>query len=724
MKVPAWVFIASCSLIHLPTLAQSNETDTSYTNLETVEVLGLNLRDQAPFALSNLYKKDIEKLNLGKELPYLFQDMPSIIVSSDAGAGVGYADMRIRGTDNQRINFTINGIPVNDAESQGSFFVNFPDLISSASSVQVQRGVGSSTNGAGAFGGSVHINNLLQSEKASAQITNSIGSFNTRRHTIKAGTGLLGNGFQFDIRLSKINSDGYIERAYSDLAALQFISSWTSKDDRTQVQFNLFTGKQRTGQAWNGVSEEMLTTNRRYNELGIKEDGSYYDDQSDNYQQDYYQLFLNHQFNAHWKSKIALFLTRGRGFYNEYRIGEDFPTYGITPTDSSWQEISLTRQLWLDNHYYGSVFNLQYDKDNTRIDLGAMYAQYDGKHYGIVTWADKGFPADHRWYNNPAFKTDINVYAKWEQNIDKHWSTFLDVQLRHVSYQLNGYRKNPNVYHDVQYTFFNPKAGISYTQQRHRWYASVALANKEPNRDDFEAAAGQVPSHETLTDWELGYQYQDPQFQLGANLYYMQYKNQLINTGKINDVGAYTRVNVPDSYRRGIEVQAKYKALPWLDINGHLTLSENRIKQFDEFIDDYDLGGQQVISHSNSHIALSPGTIAGLSFTFHPLANTNHKDDLYIKWSNQHIGRQYLDNTSNIDRSIEAYTLSNLQIGYVLPWKKIPKSTLTVSVNNLFNTMYSNKGYTFSYYYHTLQTYNYYFPQAGRHYGVQLQIDL
>ncbi|MBX9448565.1 MAG: TonB-dependent receptor plug domain-containing protein [Taibaiella sp.] len=365
MKLRFLIAPVLCATLSTGALAQDPAPDSLKQNtlLEGVEIVVIRAGDHTPFTFTNLYKKDIQKLNDGKSIPYILDQMPSVVTNSDDGIGIGYADMRIRGTDNQRINFTINGIPVNDAESQGTFFVNFPDLISSASSVQVQRGVGASTNGAGAFGASVNISNIDQSEDAGAEVINTYGSYNTWRHTIKAGTGNIGGGFNFDVRLSKISSDGYIDRGFSDLKSLQFLAGWTSADRRTSLKFNLFTGKERTGQTWNGVVQDSLETNRRYNELGLKEDGTYYDDQTDNYQQDYYQLFFNHKFTEKWSGNAALFLTRGRGYYNEYRMGEAYSDYGLPDYQADTtvlSETSLIRQLWLDNYFYGIVMGARY----------------------------------------------------------------------------------------------------------------------------------------------------------------------------------------------------------------------------------------------------------------------------------------------------------------------------------------------------------------------------
>lgn len=723
-------------LVSLSAGAQESDTTTTLIRsqeLIPVEVHAIRVNDKSPYAVSNLNEKDIRQQNLGQDIPYLLNQTPSVVISSNAGAGIGYTSMRIRGTDASRINFTINGIPVNDAESQSAIFVDFPDLLSSTQSIQVQRGVGSSTNGAGAFGASVNLSNMQQDKKAFAEVNNSFGSFNTWKHTVRAGSGLLKGGFQFDVRASKISSDGYIERSSSDLKSLQFIAGWTSADENTSLRFNIFTGTEKTGQAWNGVPQDSLATNRTFNGLGLKADGTYYDDQTDNYQQDYYQLFFDHKFNDSWSAHAGLFLTRGKGFYNEYRLAEDFADYGLpaftTEAGDTFSTTNLTRRLWLDNHYYGAVYSLAYQKDKTQLILGGAYTRYDGKHYGYVTWADYGITDNYRWYNLTAFKTDFNIYAKWQQQIGAHFYFFGDLQYRQVHYTINGFRKNPDLMPRADYNFLNPKAGLSYitthaNQAESKAYLSLAVANKEPNRDDFEAAPTTLPLHETLYDAELGYQYRSSKWEAGANLYYMHYKNQLILTGKINDVGTYTRTNTPTSYRAGIEFAAAARPLTWLQIQANATLSRNKIIDFTEFIDDYDSGEQLTHTYQETDIAFAPGLIAGGTFTLEPLQRILCEQQLYIDIMGKYIGTQYLDNTANKARSIDPYGLCDLRFRFTFHTPLVKDLGISLALNNVLNKMYVADGYTFSYKYDgTVATENYYFPQAGFNFllGVNLR---
>jgi len=711
------------------TTAASAQTETIDTlrsqqrTLQPVEVRALRVGSNTPFVATTITARDIAKENLGQDLPFLLQYTPSAVVSSDAGAGVGYTSLRVRGTDGVRINVTLNGVPVNDAESQGTFFVNFPDLASSTGSIQLQRGVGTSTNGVGAFGATMSINNMQQSTEATAEVINSVGSFNTHKHTIKAGTGLLKNGLQFDVRLSKINSDGYIARSASDLRALQFIAGWKASEN-TSLRFMMMTGSEKTGQAWNGVPQDSLATNRTFNSLGLKADGSYYDNQTDNYQQDYYQLFADHKFSKYLTAHIGLFLTKGRGYYQEYRMGEAYSDYGlnnfIVGTDTT-TTTDLIRQLWLDNYYYGTVFSLLYEKNKTQLTFGGGYTQYTGDHYGFVKWAQNNIPNDYRWYLLDSKKDDINVYVKAQQTVGKNLILFGDLQMRSVAYDMNGFRKNPTLHPIADFNFVNPKVGLTYLlrntgKQRQKLYASFAIANKEPNRDDFEASPISQPKAERLHDVEAGYEINRKKWSANANLYYMIYRDQLVATGQINDVGAYTRTNVANSYRRGIELQAAYVPAPWVRLNANATFSENKISNFKEYVDNYDdpTGAQLVNNLGTTDIAFSPNTIAAAGATFTPFQHLSHDQVIEFGIMGKHVGRQYLDNTGNQGRSIADYTLCDVRLRYAIATKPFKELAATLALNNIFNRRYESNGYTFSYQYGgVLTTENFYFPQAG-----------
>lgn len=726
-----------CATISLSLAAQAQQSDTaasfSQQELIPVEIKAVRVNDKSPYAVSNLNEKDIKSQNLGQDIPYILNQTPSVVITSDAGAGVGYTGMRIRGTDASRINFTINGIPVNDAESQSAIFVDFPDLLSSTNSIQVQRGVGSSTNGAGAFGASVNLSNLSLEKEAYAEVNNSFGSYNTWKNTVRAGTGLMKGGFQFDVRASRIVSDGYIDRASSDMKALQFTAGWTSKNENTSLRFNLFTGKEKTGQAWNGVPQDSLKRNRTFNGLGLKADGTYYNDQTDNYQQDYYQLFFDQKISQYWEAHVGLFLTRGKGFYNEYKLGESFTDYGlpnfITPKGDTFTTTNLTRQLWLDNYYYGGIYSFVYQKNKTQWIIGGGYNRYDAKHYGYITWADYGVEDNYKWYNLTALKTDFSIYSKLQQQLGTNWYAFADLQYRRVNYEINGFRKNPTLMPRADYNFFNPKVGVSYiashaNHAQSKAYASFAVANKEPNRDDFEASPNQLPKAESLYDAEAGYQYGSPKGGVGANLYYMKYKDQLILTGKINDVGSYVRENVPNSYRAGIELTGHWMPAAWLNIQANATFSSNKIKDFKEYIDDYDDGGQILNAYKETDIAFSPSVIAGGTATIEPLKKQLTNQSFFIDIMGKYVGRQYLDNTTNADRSINPYGLCDVRLRYVVKTNLVKELGVSLALNNVLNKKYESNGYTFSYKSDgTIATENYYYPQAGFNFllGVNLR---
>lgn len=718
--------------------AQTETDDSVKQNqhqLQPVEVRALRAGTDAPFAKKEITRKDIEKANLGQDIPYLLQYTPSAVVTSDAGTGVGYTGLRIRGTDGVRINVTLNGIPVNDAESQGAFFVDFPDIASSLNSIQVQRGVGTSTNGAGAFGATISLSNLYQLDHAGAEASNSVGSFNTWKNTLHAGTGLMKNGFQFDVRLSKISSDGYIDRSASDLKSMQFIAGW-QMSRKTSLRFMLMTGKEKTGQAWNGVSGDSLLTNRTYNELGLKSDGTYYNNQTDNYQQDYYQLFFDHKFSRSLSAHVAGFYTRGRGYYEEYKMAEAYSDYGLPDFvigSDTTTTTDLIRQLWLDNKFYGSVFSLLYDKRKTQLSFGGGWNQYEGLNYGDVKWAMYNFPDNYRWYQLDAQKNDLNLYLKAQHTIANKLILFGDLQYRNVAYFINGFRKNPALHPDVNYEFINPKVGLTYlikdnNHQKQKVYASFAVANKEPNRDDFEAASFALPKPERLYDVEAGYEINKRKWNAGLNYYYMSYKDQLVFTGKVNDVGAYARTNVPESYRTGIELQAGAIPVYWLKLYANATFSGNIIKHHTEYIDNFDdpSGNQLAVSYNRTHIALSPDAIASGVLTLAPFRHMKHGQTLEMDIMGKHVGKQYLDNSSTaglqlFDNSannlsvLKAYTLCNLRFRYSVHVKPFRELGLSLALNNIFDKKYESNGYVNYVYQENSQRIvdNRYFPQAG-----------
>lgn len=700
--------------------AQSEKkfNDTAY--LQPVEVQAIRADDKAPFAKTNLSKKDIGKNNLGQDIPFLLNQTPSVVVNSDAGNGVGYTGIRIRGTDASRINVTLNGIPYNDAESQGTFFVDLPDFSSSANSIQIQRGAGTSSNGAGAFGATINLSTNEINKEFYASTNNSIGSFNTWKNNIQFGSGIMGKHFTVDGRLSSIRSDGYIDRAKSNLQSFYLSTAFVT--EKNSLRLNIFSGKEKTYQAWNGVAENLLAADRTYNPSGTEKPGEPYINETDNYTQTHYQLFYNHKFSSYLKGNLAVFLTRGKGYYEQYKADEKLAAYNLPDYfdgTSIIKKTDLVRRLWLDNYFYGSIFSLQYQKNKTQIIFGGGYNAYDGKHYGEIKWAavQAAVPKDYSWYNVTAYKKDFSVYNKWIQQWSSHWQSFVDIQFRNINYSIHGFRDNPALQINENYAFLNPKIGITYNNKNWQLYASYAMAGKEPNRDDFEAGTTQLPKPERLHDIELGVEKKGTGYFFGANVYYMNYKNQLVLTGKINDVGAYTRTNINKSYRTGIELQGKVKINSWVNVNANITFSENKIKDFTEYLDDYDNGGQQTKFYSKTDISFSPSVIAGGSINFIPVNNGE------ISLVSKFVGRQYLDNTAQRSRSLNPYYLQDIRLSYLIAKKIFKETNLIVQLNNVFNKKYEPNGYSFSYIYGgSLTTENFYFPMAGFNFMVGVNL--
>ena len=706
--------------------------------METVEIKALRAGNNAPFAKTNLGKKDIEKENLGQDLPFLLSMTPSVTINSDAGNGIGYTGIRIRGTDATRINVTLNGIPYNDAESQGTYFVDLPDLSSSLTSVQVTRGVGPSSNGAGAFGAGISLSTNEVNEKAYAEINTSAGSFNTLKNTIRFGTGLLHDHFTFDARLSRISSDGFIDRSSTNLKSIYASAAWLTK--KSSLRFNIITGTEKTYQAWNGIPEYKLFYNkdsllqhyfnnqgylyfntadslnlfnsnpRRYNVFT-------YPNQTDNYQQDHYQLFFNHRFNGNWTINTALYLSKGKGYYEEYKTGAAYSSYGLPDQvfgTSTVAYTDLVRRLWLDNNLYGTIFSVLHNGEKGQFSAGGGWNEYDGQHYGNIVWAANGAPKDYEWYYHTAVKKDFNLYTKYQYNITPQLAVMADLQYRRVDYRINGTRNFPDLQVNKTYHFFNPKAGITYTAGTMQYYASLAIANKEPNREDYETgAAGVVPKPEQLRDLELGVEEHGFRYSWSINGYYMQYHDQLILTGKINDVGNALRINTPSSYRAGIEVQGRYQISSQLQVSGNFTVSENRINNFYDYTPHYDasfnLLQQDTAYFSKTPLAFSPAVTASGLISYFPFAHAEINTGL------RYSGRQYLDNTGNNAKSIRAYAVQDLTLQYSLPVKFAREIVLVARMNNIWDRMYESNGYTYSYMYDkSLVRENFYFPMAGR----------
>jgi iron complex outermembrane receptor protein len=684
-------------------------------SLQPVEVKAIRANTLAPFSKTDISKNFIEKNNLGQDIPMLLNQTPGVVSFSDAGNGVGYTGLRIRGTDATRINMTINGIPYNDPESQGTFFVNLPDFLSSVSSIQVQRGVGTSTNGPGAFGATMNFSTHETPEETYLEFNNSFGSFNTLKNTLKLGTALFDKKLTLDVRASRIVSDGYIDRASTDLMGAYMSAAYHLP--KSTIRFNAILGKEKTYQAWYGVSASDLKNNRTYNSAGTERPGEPYDNEADNYWQNHYQLFYNTEISSKLLFNTAFYLTTGKGYYEQYRAGEDPADYALPGTEAT----DLIRQLWLKNKLFGQIFTLQYNHNKDEITWGGGWNHYPGQHFGRVIWTESDPNATSTWYDHDAAKSDISTYVKWQRQLGSRWHLFTDLQYRYVQYRIDGFRNNPGITVNETWNFLNPKAGITYNHKNTTIYASYAMGNKEPNRDDFEAGLTEKPRREQLHNIEIGWQRKDliEGLQVGVNGYLMYYRDQLVLTGKINDVGAYTRTNLPKSYRIGTEIEAKYLQKKW-GINYSLALSQNRAIDYTGFYDDYDNGGQITVNYGNTPIALSPSLVQFISLDWRPLKNTE------LTLMKKYVGKQYLDNSGADNRALDAFTVSDIRTTYRIPSRNfLQRIQLILQVNNIFNTLYEPNGYTFSYLYGSeFITENFFYPMAGTNFMAAINIRL
>ena len=578
--------------------------------------------------------------------------------------------------------------------------------------------MGTSTNGAGAFGGSINLSTNEVITKPGLELNSTAGSFHSFKNTLIFNSGIFKKKFSFDGRLSSIRSNGYIDRATTRLQS--FYTSAAYVTDKNSLRLNIFSGKEKTYQAWYGIDENTLKTNRTFNSAGTEKAGEPYANETDNYTQTHYQLFYNQQLNKWWKGNVALFLTKGAGYYEQYKNDQLLAEYGLPDYNNggnSITETDLVRRLWLDNKFYGSIFSLQYNHLQSQVIIGGGVNQYDGKHFGEVISAEQqaAVPKNFRYYNTNAEKTDYALYLKWTEKIAKHWETFLDVQVRAVDYSINGFRANPEIKVGERYRFFNPKAGITWSDKNMQAYVSYGRAAKEPNRDDFENNSDQLAKPEKLNDFEAGLENKNSRLSWGINLYYMQYKDQLVLTGKINDVGAYTRTNIPNSYRAGIELSGGMKIYKWLSASANITLSKNKVINFSEYIDDYDNGGQQTHRYESTDIAFSPSCISAYAINLLPIKNVE------INFMGKYVSRQYLDNTSQTSRSLGSFYVQDVKLNYTLQ----KAALLFLQVNNLFSKKYEPNGYTFSYIAGGEQTTeNFYFPMAPIYWTLGINIKL
>ncbi|WP_394335731.1 TonB-dependent receptor [Flavobacterium cyanobacteriorum] len=701
------------ALLSVTAYAQEVKKDsTDAYKLDEVLVQSVRATAQTPVTFSNITQKDLAPRNLGQDIPVLLNVLPSVVTTTDAGNGIGYTYMRVRGSDASRINVTLNGIPYNDAESQGTFWVNLGDFASSAQSIQLQRGVGTSTNGAGAFGASLNVLTDSYSHEAGGEIANSFGSFNSRKHTVKFTTGLLANRFELAGRLSNIVSEGYIDRASADLKS--YFLQGTYVGNTTLVKALVFGGTEKTYQAWNGLEDpEKLANNRTYNVSGqyTDEEGNirFYDNETDNYRQDHYQLHWSEKLSGSWNTNVALHYTKGSGYFENYRDGADFAEYGLQPAIINGVAVSagdLITQKWLDNDFYGTTFSVNYNHSKGNIILGGGWNRYDGSHFGKVIWSEYSGNRrpDDRYYDDTARKTDFNIFGKATWQVLEKLSLFGDLQYRKVTYKADGVLAEPV---DDVFDFFNPKAGFTYTlNSKNNIYFSYARANREPRRDDYENGSFKP---ERLNDFELGWRYAGNKVKLNLNGYYMRYKDQLVLTGALNDVGAPIYTNSGDSYRLGVEADAVIALTDKIIFSPNVAISTNKN------IDFYFQRDGQLQNLGNTNIAFSPNVVVGSILTFLPVKG------LQLSLLNKFVGEQYMGNIDSEQSKLDSYATTDLNVSYEFRTNTFVKTiTLSGLVNNVFNYEYESNGYFYTYDAEgptpgSVQTFEGagYYPQAG-----------
>lgn len=699
---------------------------------EEALVTSTRIADEAAGTYSMVDRQYINKVNMGQDLPYILNQTPGVVITSDAGTGIGYTGIRIRGTDQTRTNLTINGIPLNDAESQGTFTVNIPDFASSVENIQVQRGVGSSTNGGGAFGASINIQTDNMPDTAYAEVNITQGGFDAshilfgnqmERYSAKVNTGLIDGHWNFSGRLSKIANIGYIDNSSAVLKS--FFSSASYRNERHLIKFNVFSGTEKTFLAWNGVPQDSLKTNRTFNPISAE-----YNDQYDQYQQDHYQIFESFKINRRNHLNLGYHYTRGRGYFQEFRYDQSFANYNLDTVfvgNDTISESDILRRRWLRNTFEGIVYSWEYNSlDKFNFTLGGSANKYDGEHFGEIIWskfASNSQPG-HRFYTGWGLKKEFNIYAKANYKFSNALQSFIDLQFRAIDYEIAGNNKD-QVIIDQKHAlnFFNPKAGISYILTPDDFlYLSAGIANKEPNRDDFinGKVNNIVPKSEQLRNVELGWKRRKNNFNIELNAYLMDYKNQLVLTGEVNNVGEYLRVNTPESYRLGLEASASYNYTSKLSVSANIAISRNKIKSFTESIyaydADYNYIGVVLKEHKNTDISFSPNFVAGSRIRYKVYQN------LFLSLESKYVGKQFMDNTSNDLRKINPFFVNDLFLDYNLRVKNlIPSFTLTLKVNNVFNTMYEPNGYTYSLIENGVENnYNFYYPQAGRNYMVSM----
>jgi iron complex outermembrane receptor protein len=681
------------SLMFVNLNAQEKIKDTTKIQiLNEVLVKSIRVDSDSPITHSNVDKEELAKTNLGQDIPVLLNYLPSVVTTTDAGAGIGYTYIRVRGSDASRVNITINGIPYNDSESQGTFWVNMPDFASSIENLQLQRGVGTSTNGSGSFGASLNILSDALSEDAYSEIGLAGGSFNSQKYNVKFSTGLLNDHIEISGRLSKITSDGYIDRASSDLKSYFLQGAFI--DDNTLIKALVFGGKEKTYQAWYGIDAETLKNDRTFNPAGMytDDDGNikFYDNETDNYSQDHYQFFWNQKINSNWSTNLGLNYTYGRGYYEQYREDDDFEFYDFEPIEIGGEVINTTdliRRRWLDNDYYVVNTNINYKKDELDVTAGAFYSHYDGDHFGEVIWAKYASNSEirDRYYEGNGKKDEFTVFAKATYKFNEKWTAYGDLQGRFLTYKTSGLTSDRAPLEvDEKYNFFNPKAGLTYElSNKNQLYASYGRAHREPRRADFENG---ITKPEKLDDYELGWRFKAKTHTINSNVYFMNYKDQLVLTGAIDDTGAPLRATSGKSYRLGLEIDAVFLICDNFRILPNLALSNNKNIDFVSSIDG------ELVNLGATNLSFSPNIVAGNKFEYEPVKN------LQLGWYSKYVGEQYMGNVDSDVSKLDAYFINDFNVSYKidnLPF--LGEIVITGLINNILNVEYVSNGYYYTY---------------------------
>ena len=693
---------------------------------DEVIISTIRASETMPVASTTVSKSEIREMDFVQDVPYLLRLTPSLVTSSDAGTGVGYTSFRIRGTDLTRINITVNGIPLNDSESHGVWWVDMPDFSSSVDNIQIQRGVGTSTNGTGAFGATVNLKTFTFSKKPFTEINSIAGSLNTLKNNIKIGSGLINDKFSFETRMSKVSSDGYIDRATADLKSFAVSGAYFGEKDMVRV--NILSGKEKTFQAWDGVPSTILDYNRTYNGMGqyLDEMGNtkYYDNETDNYWQDHFQLLYSREIKRGIYLNLCLHYSGGKGYYEQYKEDEDYSDYqmdNILIGSNLIEETDLIRRKWLDNDFYGVTYSLKYKKDKWDASIGGAWNKYIGGHFGKVIWARYAGDSElnHEWYNSDATKADINLYGKINYYLSTKLNLYADMQTRHIDYIIDGIDDDlRNITQKHTYTFFNPKLGTFLKLNKNQSaYFSFGIAHREPNRHNFVDAdpAGPVPVPEMLKDYELGYNLRLSDFRFTGNIYFMDYDNQLVLTGEINDVGSPVMTNVEKSYRTGIELQTAIQIADKIEWEMNATLSRNKIKNFTEYVDNWDTWSQVSTNLGETDISFSPAIIMGSNFKF------NLFENFEIRMFSKYVGKQYIDNTSGESRILNPWFVNDLNFQYSFSQKWVDQIRVKLQINNLFNEEYETNAWVYRYIVDgENKIMDGYFPQASRNFLVGL----